>query len=92
MQTKETREDDPKKPLSTDQIRHLTLAICENDQPKAEALLILVSDMREREGTKTVFPFSVVRQMAFSQCGNDAIDAQVQLIRTELLEVKGPTA
>lgn len=86
MTTKKRSDDDPKTPLSADQIKHLTLALCEDDQAKAEALLVLVSDIYERHDAKaaTSFPFWIVRQTAFSQCGNDAIDAQVQLLRSEL--------
>lgn len=86
MTTKRRSDDDPKKPLTQDQIRALTLTICEDDQPKAEALLVLVSDMYERQNAtgKGAFPFWTVRQVAFSQCGNDAIDAQVQLLKSEL--------
>lgn len=81
---KQRRGDLP--PLTNRQIADLTRRLCEDDQEKAEALLVLASDMRQRdgEGGGRTFPFYLVRQIAFSQCGNDAIDAQAELIRSEL--------
>lgn len=68
-------------PLSQAQIRDLSLQLCEDDEVRAAALLVLASDMRERGAN---FPYFVVRQTAFSQCGDRAIDAKADVLRSEL--------
>lgn len=80
--------------LSNEQIRELSLRLCDDDQERAEALLVLATDMRAREGASgaMAFPFFLVRQTAFSQCGNDAIDAKADLLRSELCGKKGGAA
>lgn len=76
-------------PLSVAQIRELSFRLCEDDEVRAAALLVLASDMRERGAD---FPYFVVRQTAFSQCGDGAIDAQSDLLRSELCGKKGGAA
>lgn len=71
-------------PLTEQEIRALVMQICEDDPTRAGALLILLTDANERQssGAAKSFPFWAARQAAFSQLGNDVIDAQVELLRS----------
>lgn len=81
------RANGAKKELLTEtEIRALVMRICEDDPKRASALLVLLSDAYERQDQPLdrLFPFWVARQTAFSQVGNEAIDAHVQLLRSGL--------
>lgn len=73
--------------LTQEQIRKLALVLCNDDPEKAGVLLVLVTDMNNRQSAspRESFPFYAVRQVAYSQLGNDAIDAQADMLRSELL-------
>lgn len=93
MRTENTQRRAPQL-LSSEQIRELSMLLCEDDEAKAGALLVLSTDIRQRADLPAAqaFPFYVVRQAAFSQCGNRAIDAQADSLRSELFGVKGGDA
>jgi hypothetical protein len=73
-------------PLSEAEIGILARVLCEDDEKRAGALLLLATDIRARDGSGPDFPHYVLRQYAFSQCGNQAIDAQAELLRDEIPE------
>lgn len=73
--------------LTEDQISHLAKLICQaGDDPetKSRAMLVLMDEIELRYGAEGIAP--LVKEVAFSLCGEDPIAPYVQLIRGEVFQ------
>jgi hypothetical protein len=74
--------------LEDDQILTLAQKICANDQGQAEALLLLmaeIEDAAQHSCPSDVERLTIpIKSIAFSALGDDAINAQIALLRGEV--------
>lgn len=73
--------------LSDEQIRELTLQVCaygDDAEEHAKALMVLADEILKRS-TRAEDIAYVIRKTAFSRLSDDLVDAQVKLLRGEML-------
>jgi hypothetical protein len=72
------------KELTNEELEHLAKIICRaGDEPetKSRALLILMDEVQRFGADEIAWK---IKSIAFSQCGDEAVTAHIQLLRTEM--------
>lgn len=75
-------------PLTDEQIESLAAIICRaNNGPEenSQALLVLMDEIIRAEGSDVAHDIAyAVKRFAFSRCGDEAMNAQAELLRSEV--------
>jgi hypothetical protein len=88
MRKKNTKKNGRRRHLEDSQILGLVEKICSCDQELAEALLLLMAEIEDAAQSGEVMDVErltiPIKQVAFSYVGDDAMSAQIALLRSEV--------